>query len=237
MGGFNRKNGRDDIMSLMDCYGLRSTESDDFVEMDGCFVDKEILPYLQGLQKLLAQNGFRLRVESAYRSFDRQLSIWNRKARGELPLLSKDGIVMERPKDEENLMYAILTWSALPGCSRHHLGSDIDVVDAQACPEDYEVQLTTEECDTLFAPFHKKLSELIVSDSSFGFERVFVPGRGKIQPEPWHIAHLPTSRRRLENFSISALKNLYEKSEIACKTAILDNLNQRAENYVYPYFV
>ena len=219
------------------CYGLRPVDHSDFVEVDGYTVDKNVLEDFNKLKESFANSGFSLRIESAYRPFERQLSIWNRKACGELRLLDAEGLPMERPEDEEQLMYAILTWSALPGASRHHLGTDLDVVDANACPDGYEVQLTPAECDGMFRPFHEKLTQLIGAAESFGFERVFVAGRGKIQPEKWHIAHLPTSRRYLEHFSLKDLRNIYEKTDIACKSALLDNLDKLAENYIYPYFV
>ena len=216
-------------------YGLGTP---DLVEFQlGYFVDRDIVADLQALSEAARANGFELRLESAYRSFDKQLSIWNRKARGELPLLSAEGVPMERPKDEEELMYAILTWSALPGASRHHLGTDIDVVDGAACPEGYEVQLTPAECEGMFAKFHAFLTERMVADKAFGFSRVFVPGRGKIRPEGWHIAHLPTSRKRLEHFSLDELRRIYERSDMECKRAVLANLPQLAEEYIYPYFV
>ena len=222
---------------LLDCYGLRSVDCPDFVKVDDYIVDKLIIEDYNKLKESLAKFGFSLRIESAYRPFERQLSIWNRKACGELRLLSAEGLPMERPSDEEELMYAILTWSALPGASRHHLGTDLDVVDGNACPAGYEVELTPAECDGLFRPFHEKLTELIGAGESFGFERVFVPGRGKIQPEMWHIAHLPTSRKYLENFSLKELRSIYEKTDIACKDALLANLEKLAEDYIYPYFV
>lgn len=220
-----------------DCFGLRSADSSDFVHVDGYIVDKEVLPFYNKLKERLAKEGFALRLESAYRPFERQLSIWNRKASGELKLLDAQGNPMEHPTDEEQLMRAILTWSALPGASRHHLGSDLDVVDGNACPEGYEVQLTPAECDGMFAPFHARLTELIEAGEAFGFSRVFIPGRGKIQPEKWHIAHLPSSRKRLENFSLKDLRRIYEGTEIACKSALLDNLDSLAEDYIYPYFI
>lgn len=222
---------------MIDCYGFRSVDSSDFENINGYFVDKEVLPFFYKLTERLALEGFELRLESGYRPFERQLSIWNRKASGELKLLDASGNPMNRPSDEEELMYAILTWSALPGASRHHLGSDLDVVDGKACPEGYEVQLTPAECDDMFASFHKKLTDLMDADEAFGFSRVFVPGRGKIQPEQWHIAHLPTSRKRLECFSLKELRNIYEHTEIACKSALLDNLDRLAEDYIYPYFI
>ena len=200
-------------------------------------VDAEILPFLNKLKNEAAKEGFELRLESAYRPFERQLSIWNRKARGELPLLSAEGAPMERPQDEEELMYAILTWSALPGASRHHLGTDLDVVDGKACPEGYEVQLTPEECSGMFAKFHKFLDERFAAGNAFGFDRVFIPGRGKIKPEGWHIAHLPTSRKRLEHFSLDTLRKIYEGSDMACKKVVLARLPQLAEEYIFPYFI
>lgn len=219
------------------CYGFREENDPDFVKVDGYVVDKNILDDYNKLKMILGQGGFKIRIESAYRPFKRQLSIWNRKAKGELPLLSAAGIPMERPQDEEQLMYAILTWSALPGASRHHLGTDLDVVDGIACPADYEVQLTPAECEGMFRPFHQKLTELMDAKDSFGFSRIFVPGRGKIQPEKWHIAHLPTSRRFLDQFSLGELRRIYETTDIACKSALLDNLESLAKDYIYPYFV
>ena len=216
-------------------YGLGTP---DLVELQpGYFVDREIVADLRALSEVAKANGFELRIESAYRSFEKQLSIWNRKARGELALLSAEGVPMERPTDEEELMYAILTWSALPGASRHHLGTDIDVVDGAACPEGYEVQLTPAECEGMFAKFHAFLTARMEAGEAFGFSRVFVLGRGKIHPEGWHSAHLPTSRKRLEHFSLDVLRGIYERSDMECKRAVLANLPKLAEEYIYPYFV
>ena len=216
-------------------YGLGTP---DLVEIqEGYLVDTAITEDLNKLIECYRENGFELRLESAYRPFEKQLSIWNRKARGELPLLDENGIPMQRPSGEEDLMHAILTWSALPGASRHHLGTDIDVVDALSCPPGYEVQLTPAECTGMFAKFHAFLDEIFVSGKSFGFNRVFVPGRGKIRPEGWHIAHIPASRRLLEQFSVKTLRDIYERTDIACKDALLKNLDALAEDYIYPYFL
>ena len=161
-------------------YGLGNP---DLVEaQEGYFVDRAIVDDLNKLTDACRKAGFELRIESAYRPFEKQLSIWNRKARGELQLLDANGEPMQRPADEEELMYAILTWSALPGASRHHLGTDIDVIDGGACPPGYEVQLTPAECTGIFAKFHEFLTARIREGAAFGFERVFAPGRGKSAP-------------------------------------------------------
>ena len=216
-------------------YGLGNP---DLVEaQEGYFVDRAIVDDLNKLTEACREAGFELRIESAYRPFEKQLSIWNRKARGELQLLDANGEPMQRPADEEERMYALLTWTALPGASRHHLGTDIDVVDGGACPPGYEVQLTPAECTGIFAKFHEFLTARIREGAAFGFERVFAPGRGKIRPEGWHIAHLPTSRKRLENFSLATLRRIYENTDIACKRVLLARLDSLAEDYIYPYFV
>ena len=196
-----------------------------------------LAPFLE-LSEKAKSAGYELRVESAYRSFDRQLSIWNRKATGKLKLLDANGAPFkELPKDEEVLMRSILLWSALPGGSRHHFGTELDVVDGKSVPEGYEVELTEQECDGMFAPFHKWLSEQIETQNSCGFERVFVSGRGKIQPERWHISHRPSAFELEKLFDPKALRKVYEKADLELKSAILDNFDELMRDYVYPYFV
>lgn len=193
---------------------------------------------LQQLRIAAKRAGFELKLESAYRSFERQLSIWNRKARGELLLRDASGEPYKTmPDTEESMMCAILLWSALPGGSRHHFGSEIDVSDAAHTPNGYEVDLTPAECDGMFKEFHNWISEESAHGRLFGFERVFIPGRGKVQPEKWHLSHIPTAREIQKNFSEQHIRKLFEESDIACKSAILDCLPQLLEDYVYPYFI
>lgn len=198
----------------------------------------EALPALENLRKAAKAAGFELKVESAYRPFERQLSIWNRKAARELPLLDETGAPFARAfESEEELMRAILLWSALPGASRHHFGTEVDVSDAKATPPGYEVELTPAECEGMFKDFHAWLTARSECGELFGFERVFVPGRGKVRPEKWHLSHLPTARKLQATFKAGDLRALYERSELACKAAILDNFDELLEGYVYPYFI
>ena len=84
--------------------------------------------------------GFDLRIVSAHRSFDRQLHIFNRKVRGELPVVDDaDRPVDIAALDMDAALAAVLRFSALPGASRHHWGTDMDVYDAAAVSDDYDV--------------------------------------------------------------------------------------------------
>lgn len=94
------------------------------------------------LQVAAAHAGFNLQAASSWRSFERQLAIWNGKWRGERPLLDANSQPIDalQLSDEERL-HAILRWSALPGTSRHHWGTDLDIYDPDCMPADTKLAL------------------------------------------------------------------------------------------------
>lgn len=193
----------------------------------------------QRLSEKAAHEGFRLRVESGWRPFERQLSIWNRKARGELPLLDSRGT----PIDAQTLaplerMWAILKWSALPGTSRHHWGTDLDVVDSAAVPPDYEIQLTPAEVNAggPFAPMHAWLDRQIQEGTAEGFFRPFQPNHGCIQPERWHLSHAPSARLFQNNLNEKVLRELLAESNIELLPSILTHLDSILSMSVRCYF-
>ncbi len=223
-------------MKTLAPYGLDDTGLVRIPETD-YFVQNSVLEPFLRLSESARRAGFDIRVESAFRSFDRQLSIWNRKATGRLKLLDADGIPFRKiPEDASDRMRAILLWSALPGASRHHFGTELDVVDGNSVPKGYEVELTEEECDGMFAPFHRWLSEQIQAGKSFGFERVFVPGCGKIRPERWHISHRASAAEQESLFEPETLRTIYERSDMELKDAVLEHFDELMRDYVFPYF-
>jgi len=99
-------------------------------------IHKQVLTPFLDLQEAAKNAGFTIKICSAYRSFDRQLLIWNGKASGMRPVMGPFG----KPINIQALspwqkIQAILRWSALPGASRHHWGTDFDIFDAKAMPE------------------------------------------------------------------------------------------------------
>jgi len=180
---------------------------------------------------------FKPKIESGYRSFDRQLLIWNEKVSGKRKILDEKGSVVNISElSDLELMKTILLWSALPGTSRHEWGTDIDVIDSAAVPEGYEAELTPEESFGVFGNFHKWLDEQIDSGNSFGFRRVFLPGIGRIQPEPWHLSYAPEAREIERNFTAENLAERLRAADILLLPQILDNLDWILENHVYCYF-
>jgi len=146
------------------------------------------------LQADAAQAGFELTIASGYRAFERQLAIWNGKACGERPVHDDAGCPVPMaalpPRDR---LYAILRFSAIPGTSRHHWGSDMDVFDAAAVPLDYQLQLSPQEVASggVFDPLHNWLDERMALGLSRGFYRPYARDRGGVAPERWHLSYAP----------------------------------------------
>lgn len=193
-----------------------------------------LAPFL-ALQGAAAEAGFDLRIVSAFRAFDRQLSIWNRKAEGELAVLDSAA----RPIDvatltPRELAFAILRWSALPGASRHHWGTDIDVHDAAATPDGYEVQLVPGEVERggLFAPMHEWLDARIASGSAFGFFRPYDVDRGGVAPERWHLSYAPLATEFQHRLTPNLLRSAVAAADMRLKDVVLDHLEEIHSRFV-----
>ena len=151
---------------------------------------------LQVLRDKARLAGFELALASSFRSYGRQLAIFNGKASGERPVHDDRGarVAMSQLQPGEQLE-AILRFTALPGTSRHHWGTDIDVYDAAAVPVDYRVQLTPSEVAPggVFDEFHCWLDQCMARGDSNGFFRPYAVDRGGVAPERWHLSYAPVS--------------------------------------------
>ena len=71
------------------------------------------------MQKAAKNDGIDLQIVSSFRTFDKQKNLWNKK--------------FKRFSDEGNntreSLNMILRYSAVPGTSRHHWGTEIDITD------------------------------------------------------------------------------------------------------------
>ncbi|PHI18331.1 peptidase M15 [Lewinellaceae bacterium SD302] len=71
-------------------------------------------------------DGVRLTIVSAFRNFDRQKAIWEAKWEGRRVLEGKINAALAYP-DPADRARAILRYSSMPGTSRHHWGTDLDL--------------------------------------------------------------------------------------------------------------
>ena len=198
-------------------------------------VHRDVVEPFRELRDAAAGVGFDLAVLSGFRSFDRQLSIWNRKARGELAVLDSAA----RPLDittlsERDLVFSILRWSALPGASRHHWGTDIDVYDAAARPAGYEVELIPSEYESggLFAPLSAWLDERIANGMAFGFFRPYDRDRNGVAPERWHLSYAPLASVYARMLTPTLLRQTIESADMLLKDVVLAHLDEIVTRFV-----
>jgi LAS superfamily LD-carboxypeptidase LdcB len=188
-------------------------------------------PFL-ALRAAAAADGIDLLPLSSFRDFDRQLLIWNEKCRGERPLRdARGGLVDAGALDENELVRTILEWSALPGASRHHWGTDMDVVDGAAMPPGYRPQFETHEyaAGGVFAALDDWLADRA---GDFGFFRPYSTYRGGVQREPWHLSHAPVAAAAQAQFSVEVLQQAIDGSELLARPAVNRLLPQIFERYV-----
>lgn len=179
-------------------------------------IHRDVAAPLERLRAAARAAGFDLAVASSFRDYGRQLHIWQSKVAGGRPVYAADGtpLVVETLSDEQ-LLWAILRWSALPGTSRHHWGSDLDVYDAAAVAADYRLQLVPEEYADggPFAPFRRWLDELMASGEAEDFFHPYAEDRGAVAPEPWHISYRPVADRYQAQFSFAVFETLLDRGE------------------------
>ena len=106
------------------------------------FLQAEAAKAFQGLQQSAVKHGFNLQPASSFRDFARQQLIWNGKFNGERKVHDDAGNALDLTNlDDWQKAQAILRWSALPGASRHHWGTEIDIFDPDLLPQGQSLQL------------------------------------------------------------------------------------------------
>jgi LAS superfamily LD-carboxypeptidase LdcB len=194
------------------------------LEQPRCVLHYEAIASFLAMHEAAQTEGIDMAVASSFRDFDTQLKIWNRKWAGERPLYDRSGQPLQRAAmADADVVDAILCWSAIPGGSRHHWGSELDVIDAAALPEGYKVQLVPAEYASN-GVFSKLAAWLERNMQRFGFFRPYRTDRGSVSPEPWHLSYAPVSQPALESLSLSMLRQVLEGSAIAGKPLVLARL-------------
>ena len=201
----------------------------------GARVHRDAVESFGKLRDAAAVEGFQLTIYSGFRSFERQLSIWNRKATGQLAVLDSQA----RPLDitrlsPRELVFSILRWSALPGASRHHWGTDLDVYDAAAKPAGYAIELIPAEVNAggMFAPLHEWLDRRIFAGNAFGFFRPYDADRSGVAPERWHLSHAPVAETYLRQLTVDLLRETVERADLILKKVVLEHLDEIYRRFV-----
>lgn len=142
-----------------------------------------------------ALDGIYFKIVSATRPFNYQKGIWERKWNGVTKVSGKD-LTKSHPGFMQRAV-KILEYSSMPGTSRHHWGTDIDLNNLE---NDY-----FESGKGL-----KEYEWLVEHAGSFGFCQVYSE-KGADRPygynlEKWHWSYLPVASK-LTNFAKTKMNN------------------------------
>jgi len=218
-------------IDLDEIFGLTEKHLSQIVGLD-LKIHRKSEPAFAELQKAAALDGIDIRVASAFRNFERQLLIWNAKASGEWDCLDDAGDCIDLGKlTDLEAVKAIMRFSALPGASRHHWGTDLDIYDAAAVAENYQLQLVAAEYDA-GGPFHNLNLWLDQRAGDFGFARPYASDQGGIAPEAWHISHIEQASSYSLAYDPKQLLGYLRGIEFLLKDAVLNNLQYLFERYI-----
>ena len=178
------------------------------------------------MQAAAAEAGFSLMPASSFRSFERQLAIWNGKFEGKRPLLDANSQPLDTlALSEPERINAILHWSALPGTSRHHWGTDLDIYDPGLLPQGRKLKLEPWEYQA--GGYFYPLSQWLAANMArFDFFLPFSHQGEGVAVEPWHVSYRPLAAGCASQLTLPLVADTLRLKQIAGKTHILNQLDE-----------
>ncbi|MGH7739626.1 MAG: D-alanyl-D-alanine carboxypeptidase family protein [bacterium] len=168
------------------------------------------------------ENGWHLILVSGYRSYWHQVRLWNERYHKVSP---------DDKMTTDQRVRAIMDYVDLPGLSRHHWGTELDISE-----ESLRGQLLHRSPDL---PQRVKDFYAWMADNAplFGFCRTYKGTGGFIQDEPWHWSYQPYSRVYTAQFeSIHDFRIIEQKSVLGSDYVLkhFPEIYQGLENSVDP---
>lgn len=186
----------------------------------------------EALRKSAEMADIELKIASGFRSFERQLQIWNNKFTGNTAIKKANGETVDISRlSELQIIEAILLYSALPGASRHHWGCDIDVYAPNLLASGESLQLEPWEYQQS-GPMERLSIWLTQNAAEFGFYLPYDCYRGGVAEEPWHLSFAPIAKQYQATFNLQTLQECLINTDIAGKMIITDNLPEIAKRYI-----
>lgn len=201
-------------------------------DFQGRLVEHTIKRDLEQMVSAAKKSGITLTLASTFRDFERQSLIWNNKFNLIRPVfdINDNPVEMAALNDAEKC-FAIMLFSAIPGASRHHFGTDMDVFDASKVADDYQLQLCQAEYSE-HGPFCELSNWLANNAEKYGFFLPYKHFNGGVAKEPWHISHIERSEFYMNVHSEQLLVDALKQSNVAGWPTLVDQLDE-----IYPRFV
>ncbi|MBA5629691.1 M15 family metallopeptidase [Moheibacter lacus] len=149
------------------------------------------------------ESGFNIHVISSYRSYTHQNGIWERKYKN----YRNQGL------SHEKTIAKIIEYSTIPGTSRHHWGTDLDIIDAtKGIPSNPLSEVHFNEGGRM----RKFKLWLDQNTENFGFYLVYTndPNRKGFAYEPWHFTYKPIATRMLKEYKELDIKKILQGNKL-----------------------
>ena len=202
-------------------------------EFDGMKIHKKIIPSLVELKEAAKDEmNIDLTIISGFRDYKRQQIIWDEKALGKRNVFD-DYNTIQNPKDFSDIDFIkkIMRFSALPGASRHHWGTDIDIFD-QNIKSKNDVILNHDESENDFKVLHQWLTDRIENNDSFGFFRPYDKDLGGISKEKWHLSFAPLAQEYYDLYDLNTFIQNIKSSDIIFRDKILENAESLYNQFI-----
>ena len=143
------------------------------------------------------KSDIRIQVVSSYRGYDHQNRIWERKYNRNI----NNGL---SPQESIN---KIIEYSTIPGTSRHHWGTDLDIIDANVAQPSSVLQPRHFEENGCYRKLKLWMDE---HANAFGFYLVYTNAtqRKGFKYEPWHYSYKPLSNHYLSQYLSLNIKDI-----------------------------
>ena len=166
-------------------------------------MQEEVYEAYERMRQAAAKEGIDIKVVSAHRSYHRQREIWNAKYK----TLTLQGL------PARDAIQEIITYSTLPGTSRHHWGTDIDIID-NANPQSGDVLLAEKFYGD--GPSSALRSWMNRNAADYGFLEVYTdhPNRKGFAHEPWHYTYHSLSKAYLEVLTNQVISEIAKDEQL-----------------------
>ena len=187
----------------MDLNIVRGIKKPDLVG-DSILLERNTYYAFKKMEDAAKKDGFNLKIVSAYRGYERQKHIWNNKY---------NKFTNTHSLEPLKAIKEIIRYSTIPGTSRHHWGTDIDIIDENYSDQENVLMTSKFEKGGVFYNVKKWLD---LNSEKFGFYITYNnnPNRKGFDYEPWHYSYAPVSIKILDILMNSEIKKIIEKESI-----------------------
>lgn len=155
------------------------------------------------MRKAAKESGFSIQIISSYRSYAHQNGIWERKYKS----YRGQGL------SHEETIEKIIRYSTIPGTSRHHWGTDLDIIDStHGIPSNPLSETHFNEGGKM----HKFKLWLDENSEKFGFYLVYTneENRKGFAYEPWHFSYRTTALKMLDEYKKLDIKKILQSNKL-----------------------